>query len=333
MSNKAAFLSLVLSFRNEEEILPEFIKRSRKVLSALRTEGKISGHEFIFVDDRSTDKSLAALIELDRNYKDIKIITMSRTFGVSVCVMAGLASAKGEAVIYMDCDLQDPPELIPRMLAAWRETENVDVVHTVRKKRLGEFLLKLWITRLGYYILNRYSSVPIPREAGDFKLLSRRVVEHLLAMKEPRPFIRGLVAYVGFKQAFVEYERQARFTGRSKFFVLGKKVISNFLNSALINFSSVPLEIASYCGIATILLDVLLIFYALSEKLQGKAIPGWTALMVIVLFISAVQLFCLGTIGLYLHSVHEQTRYRPRYIIDSTYGFEDEEHKGPSSQA
>ncbi len=333
MFNKAVFLSLVFSFRNEAEILPEFIKRLRKVLLDLRGEGKISGYEFIFVDDRSTDKSLATLIELDRNYKDIKIITMSRTFGVSVCVMAGLDAARGDGVIYMDCDLQDPPELIPRMLAAWQDAEDVEVVHTVRKKRWGEFPLKLLITRLGYYILNRYSSVQIPREAGDFKLLSRRVVNHLLAMNEPRPFIRGLVAYVGFKQAFVEYERQARFTGKSKFFVLGKKVISNFLNSALINFSSVPLEIASYCGIATIFLDILLMGYTLSEKLQGKAIPGWTALMIVVLFISAIQLFCLGAIGLYLHSVHEQTKHRPRYIIDSTYGFEDEEHKGFSPKA
>ena len=328
MPRNSPFLSFVFSFRNEAEILPEFVKRLRQTLGRLRTEGKISGHEFIFVDDRSTDASVATLLELDRNHKDIKIITMSRTFGVSVCVMAGMEASKGEAIIYMDCDLQDPPELVAQMLEAWQKDEDVEVINTVRKKRLGESPLKLLVTRLGYFILNRYSSVPIPREAGDFKLLSRRVVDHLLAMTEPRPFIRGLVAYVGFKQVFVEYERQPRLTGKSKFFVLGKKVVSNFLNSALINFSSVPLEIASYCGIATIFLDILLIIYSLSEKLHGKAIPGWTALMVVVLFVSAIQLFCLGTIGLYLHSVHEQTKHRPRYIVDSTYGFEDEKHQG-----
>ena len=150
------------------------------------------------------------------------------------------------------------------------------------------------------------------------------MVNHLLTMQETRPFLRGLVAYVGFKQVFVEYERRPRFAGSSKFFVLGKKVISNFLNSALINFSSVPLEIASYCGVFTIFVDMALMVYALSEKVHGRAIPGWTALMVVILFISAVQLFCLGAIGLYLHSVHEQTKMRPRYIIDSTYGFENE---------
>lgn len=331
MSRNNVLLSVVLSFRNEAEVLPEFTKRLRTVLSDLRGNGRISGWELIFVDDRSNDQSLATLIELDRNHKDIRIITMSRTFGVSVCVMAGLGSARGDVVIYMDCDLQDPPESIPQMLAAWQGDEGVEVVHTVRKRRLGESPLKLMITRMGYYILNRYSSVEIPREAGDFKLLSRRMVDHLLGLKEPRPFIRGLVAYVGFKQVFIEYERQPRFSGSSKFFVLSKKVISNFFNSALINFSSVPLEIASYCGIMTIFIDVLLVFYALSEKIQGKAIPGWTALMVVVLFFSAIQLFCLGTIGLYLHSVHEQTRLRPRYIIDSTYGFEEDERKNSSS--
>ena len=168
MSRKPILLSFVFSFRNEADVLPEFLKSLRGVLSVLRSNALITGWEFIFVDDSSTDQSLATLIENDRNYKDIKIITMSRTFGVSVCVMAGLKHTKGEAVIYMDCDLQDPPELIPRMLAAWQEAENIDVVHTVRKRRHGESPLKLLVTRLGYYILNRYSSVQIPREEGDF---------------------------------------------------------------------------------------------------------------------------------------------------------------------
>ncbi len=323
MSEKPTLLSFVFSFRNEEEVLPEFIKCLRRVLEGLRTNNKISAWEFVFIDDHSTDQSVTTLVELDKGHKDIKIITMSRTFGVSECVMAGLAYTKGDAVIYMDCDLQDPPELIPQMIAVWQDGANVDVVHTKRKKRYGESPFKLLITKIGYAILNRYSSVTIPREAGDFKLLSRRMVNHLIAMQETRPFIRGLIAYVGFKQVFVEYERHARFAGQSKFFVLSPKVISNFLNSALINFSSVPLQIASYCGIVAIFIDVLLMIYALYQKIQNVAIPGWTALMIVILFISGIQLFCLGTIGLYLHSVHEQSKMRPRYIVDSTYGFED----------
>lgn len=324
MSKNLNLLSFVFSFRNEADVLPEFVKSIRDVLSLLKSNGKIQKWELIFVNDNSTDRSLDLLIELDRNFGDIKIITMSRTFGVSECVMAGLSHVKGDAVIYMDCDLQDPPELIPQMLSAWQEGDCVDVVHTVRKKRHGESPFKLMITRMGYYILNRYSSVTIPQEAGDFKLLSRRVVDHLLSMHEHRPFIRGLVAYIGFKQVFVEYERHARFAGKSKFFVLSKKVISNFLNSALINFSSVPLQIASYCGILAIFVDVLLIVYTLYQKIQNKAIPGWTALMIVILFVSGVQLFCLGTIGLYLNSVHEQSKMRPRYIVSSLYGFKNE---------
>ncbi len=324
-SHKVVFLSLVFSFRNESDVLESFVERLRKVLVDLRSAGRISGWELLFVDDCSTDQSAAILLKLDENNHDIKIISMSRAFGVSVCVMAGLAKAKGDAVIYMDCDLQDPPELIPQMLVKFQEDHKVDVVHTLRKKRYGESSLKLLITRVGYYILNRYSSVEIPQEAGDFKLLSRRMVNHLLTMNESRPFIRGLIAYAGFKQVFVPYERQPRFAGKSKFFVLSKKVVSNFLNSALINFSSVPLEIASYCGILTVFIDVILMGYALSQKIQGKAIPGWTALMIVILFIGAVQLFCLGAIGLYVHSIHEQTKNRPRYIISSTYGFKDEQ--------
>ena len=323
MSVTPALLSFVFSFRNETDILPEFVRRLREVLLDLRSKGKILGWEFVFVDDCSTDQSVATLIGLDRNYHDIKIISMSRIFGVAECVMAGLAYTNGEAVIYMDCDLQDPPELIPQLLKAWQEGDHVEVVHTVRKKRLGEAPIKLFITRIGYAILNRYSTVSIPREAGDFKLLSRCVVDHLLAMKENRPFMRGLIAYVGLKQVFIEYERLARFAGKSKFFVLSKKVISNFLNSALINFSSVPLQIASYCGLCAILIDFVLLGHTLYQKLAGKDIPGYTPIMITVLFIGGVQLFCIGVMGLYLNSVHEQTKMRPRYIINSTYGFED----------
>ena len=149
MSNKAVFISFVFSFRNEADVLPEFVESLRGVLLDLRAQGGISGWELVFVDDCSTDQSVSILKKLDRDYKDTKIITMSRTFGVSECVMAGLAYTKGEAVIYMDCDLQDPPELIPQMIAAWREGENVEVAHTLRKKRHGESFFKLLITGLG----------------------------------------------------------------------------------------------------------------------------------------------------------------------------------------
>jgi len=319
-----AYLSIVFSFRNEEDVLSELVGRTRAVMSEAAQKNLIKDYQMIFVNDASSDNSLALLLELAAGKKDICIINMSRTFGVAPCVMAGLAHARGDAIVYMDADLQDPPELIIKMLENYLGDAQVDVIHTVRLSRKGESMFKLFITRIGYAILNRYSNVPIPPEAGDFKLLSRRAVDHVLQFKETRPFMRGIIAWVGFKQSFIPYNREARFAGRSKFFVLGPKVISNFLNAAIVNFSSVPLQVASYCGLCAILGDFIFIFHALYEKFSGKAVPGWTALMVVILFIGGVQLFCLGMIGLYLNSVHEQTKMRPAYIIDSTYGLENE---------
>jgi len=316
---KPPFLSVIFSFRNEEDVLQELISRITAALTKEKESNTLSEWELIFVNDASNDRSLEIILQQALNTKNIKIITMSRVFGVAPCVMAGLAHAQGNLAVYMDADLQDPPELIPDMLKAMRE-QNADVVHTVRRSRQGESSFKLLITKLGYHLLNRYSSVPIPQEAGDFKLLSRRVIDHLLQFKEINPFMRGLVAWIGFKQIFITYDRQPRFAGKSKFFILGKKVISNFLNSAIINFSSVPLKIASYCGLFAILIDILFAIHALIQKINGVAVPGWTALMLVIIFIGGVQLFCVGMIGLYLNSVHEQSKMRPNYIIESTYG-------------
>lgn len=314
------YLSIIFSFRNEADVLSELVGRTRAAMSIAAQKKIIKGYQMVFVNDASSDNSLALLLELAVGHKDIGIINMSRTFGVAPCVMAGMAHAKGDAVVYMDTDLQDPPELIIKMLEEYLADDELDVVHTVRLSRQGESQFKLFITKIGYAILNRYSSVAILPEAGDFKLLSRRVVDHILQFKEIKPFMRGIVAWVGFKQSFISYHREPRFAGKSKFFVLGRKVISNFLNAAIVNFSSVPLQIASYCGIFAIVGDFLIIFHALFEKFSGRAVPGWTALMVVILFIGGVQLFCLGMIGLYLNSVHEQTKMRPNYIVSSTFG-------------
>ena len=243
----AQILSIVLSFRNEEEVIPELIRRLREVLKNECAKQTISNYELIFVNDASTDRSLELLMNAAKKNKDIKIINMSRNFGVAPCVLAGMQYAKGNVLVYMDADLQDPPELIPEMLRVYRE-QKIDVVHTIRKSREGESRLKLLITKLGYFILKKVSSVDIPPEAGDFKLLSRRVVDHLIQLKEDKPFIRSLISWIGFKQTTIEYHREKRFAGKAKFPILGKKVISNFLNSALISFSDVPLKLVSLMG-------------------------------------------------------------------------------------
>ncbi len=317
-------LSVIFSFRNEEAVLTELIQRARAVLQKEQSQGNISTYEFVFVNDASTDRSLEILHKEAEGRNDIRVITMSRCFGVSPCVLAGMEYTCGDAVVYMDADLQDPPELIPELLRAWQSDEHTEVVHTVRLSRKGEPKLKLWITRLGYYILNKFAMIYLPVEAGDFKLLSRRAVDHLVQLKENQPFVRGLVCWIGFKQGYVQYHRQSRYSGKSKFHVLSLKVINNFFGSALISFSSAPLKIASCFGLLAIFVDFIIGGAAFLQMIQGKALPGWTALMIVILFLGGVQLFCLGIMGLYLNSVYEQSKNRPNYIVDHTFGFSED---------
>ena len=317
-------LSVVFSFRNEETVLRELIARTRTVLQGERTKGHLSSYELIFVNDASTDRSLEILCNEAKGHNDIRVITMSRCFGVSPCVLAGMEYTCGDAVVYMYADLQDPPELIPELLHAWQSDEHMEVVHTVRLSRKGEPGLKLLITRIGYHILNKFAMIYLPVEAGDFKLLSRRAVDYLVQLKENQPFVRGLVCWIGFKQGYVQYHRQPRHAGRSKFHVLSLKVINNFFGSALISFSSAPLKIASCFGLLAIFVDFIIGGVALLQMIQGKALPGWTALMIVILFLGGVQLFCLGIMGLYLNSVYEQSKNRPNYIVDHIFGFSED---------
>ncbi|MEK7568226.1 MAG: glycosyltransferase family 2 protein [Patescibacteria group bacterium] len=321
------YLSIVLSFRNEEEVLPELIRRLRKVLLAEQIKNAIGGYELIFVNDVSTDRSLEILLSEAHNNKDIKIINMSRNFGVSPCVMAGMQYAKGDVLVYMDTDLQDPPELIPEMLRA-RNEQKADVVHTKRKSRDGESRVKLLITKLGYFILKKFSSIDIQPETGDFKLLSRRAVNHLIQLKENRPFVRGLINWIGFKQTAIEYNREKRSAGKTKFPVLGKKVISNFFNSALISFSDAPLKLASFMGFLVSAGAFFLLIYIVVQKILGHNLPGWSAIMVTMLFLGGLNLLAIGILGLYVNSIFIETKKRPNFIVESTFGFDnDEKHE------
>ena len=313
-------LSVVFSLRNEEDVLAALIERTRNVLRPLQEKGILSGYELIFVNDNSNDNSLKVLIDCAQGHNDIRVINMSRRFGVSPCVMAGFAYSRGDMVVYMDADLQDPPELLPRLIEVMIE-KKVDIVHTVRESRKGEPILKLWLTGLGYWILNKTSHINLPKESGDFKLLSRRAINHLLRLQEYRPFMRGLVCWIGFPQEFVPYVREARHKGKTKFSVLSRDVISNFLDSALISFSSAPLKMAYFFGIMAIVCDFLIAVHVFIEKFSGRAVPGWAGIMMTILFFSGVQLFSMGILGLYMYSIYEQTKNRPNYIVESTIGF------------
>jgi dolichol-phosphate mannosyltransferase len=311
------FISVVLSFFNEEKVLNELIRRLRACFEPLHADGTIGGYELIFVNDDSSDHSLEILVAEARGHQDIVIINMSRNFGVSECVLAGMAYARGDAVIYMDADLQDPPELVPTLIREWVKDNEVEVVYTTRRSRAGEHPLKLLITRWGYRVINRISEIQLPLDSGDFKLLSRRVVSELLRLNEQRPYLRGLVSWIGFKQVQVFYDREARFDGRrnTKFPVLSQRVISGYLDRALISFSDVPLKIALLAGLLISALAAGYILVVIFQKIMGWYEPGWPAIMATILFLGGTQLLILGVLGLYVNSIFLEGKKRPKYII------------------
>jgi dolichol-phosphate mannosyltransferase len=316
----APTLSVVFSFRNEEIVLGELIRRLRTALGAVRAAGRLASWELVFVDDDSTDRSREILIEHATGHDDIRIVTMSRNFGIAPCVLAGLEMSRGDLVVYMDADLQDPPEVIPSLLAAWEADPDVDVVHTVRSRREGEPWYKLLVTKVGYAILHRVSTIDLPIEAGDFKLLSRRAVDLLIEFREKRPYTRGLVCWIGLKQVRVPYQRDARFAGESKFPVFGPQVIQNFLDSAVISFSDVPLKLAMALGVLISMAAALFFLVALAVA----GLRGWQSVAFAALaFLSGVQLFFVGILGLYVSSIFIESKQRPNYIIKDTFGFPD----------
>jgi glycosyltransferase involved in cell wall biosynthesis len=319
----APLLSVVLSFRNEADVLDELVRRLRDVLGGEVAVGHLHAWELIFVNDASTDGSEAILLKAAVGHDDIRMLTMTRPFGVSPCVMAGFEHARGDVVVYMDADLQDPPEVIPAMLEAWRTRPEIDVVHTVRIARDGETRVKLWITKLGYRILRTVSTIDLLIEAGDFKLLSRRAVSHLVALREKKPFLRGLVAWIGFAYAVVPYRRAARYAGQTKFRVLGLGVIRNFLESALISFSDVPLQLVSALGILVSFGAFAFAGYLGVATLRGYAAPPWWWAIAFSLFVGGLQLLAVGILGLYLNAVFLESKRRPPYIVSRTFGFPD----------
>lgn len=311
---KQLTLSIVFSFRNEEQNLELLIPRLREACGSMG----LKDYEFVFVNDCSTDRSLEILLHEQQTMKDIVVVNTSRRFGVSECVMAGLGETRGDYVVYMDADLQDPPEIIPDMMElALRE--RAEVVFTTRRKRDGETWIKLQITKFGYWLLKSFSSIEVPYNSGDFKLLSRRVVNEVLRMKEQKPFMRGLVTWVGFKQAQLFYDRLPRARGETKFPVFSRKVIYNFLDSALISFSDAPLKAALGLGLVITTGACLLLVWIFVQKMIGWALPGWTAVMATMLVLGGVQLFIIGILGLYIHTIYLQVKGRPLFIVDRIF--------------
>ena len=318
------FLSVVLTFFNEQDILPVLVDRLRKTMRGLIEKGKIGKYEMIFVNDDSSDDSEKKLFSLAENNDDIRIINMSRNFGMAECLMAGMEYATGDAVVYMATDLQDPPEVIPEMIQAWQEGQDIDVVNTVRTSRSGEPAFKMFLTKIGYRILHTMTDIKHPIEVSEFKLLSRRATEYLLMMREKKPFIRGLVCWIGFKQVFVPYHREPRHSGESKFPIFGPRVFWDFLESALISFSSIPLKIMVAIGSVVSFFAFLMVCYVFLQKLIIPDVThGWTTIMAVMLLLGGLQILSLGIVGLYVNIIFIEAKGRPRHIVKETLGFPD----------
>jgi dolichol-phosphate mannosyltransferase len=300
-------LSVVFSFRNEEENLERLVHR---VADAVQDIHDVQ-YELIFVNDDSTDQSLPILLGLQTSYP-ITIVNMSRRFGVTPCVLAGFAQSRGDAVVYMDADLQDPPEIISEMIKAFRA--GAEVVHTTRTHRDGEGPFKMWLTRKAYRLINRFSDIHLPENTGDFKLLSRKVVDEILHLKEYDPYMRGLSVWVGYRQDFVYYRRKPRWKGKTKFPLLSKGPVSEFTRG-LTAFSAAPLYLALFFGAITSLLALGLILYAVVTKITGSAVPGVSGVLIAVAFFSGIILLTNGVLGIYVARIYYEVKSRPQYII------------------
>lgn len=312
----APVLSVVLSFRNEADVIPELISRLAKSL-----EGAGIDYELIFVNDASTDGSLALLEALRARDPRVKILNMSRRFGVAPCVMAGMQFARGDAVVYMDTDLQDPPELIPTLVARWRE--GADVVYTVRTSRQGESVWKMRVTRAAYRAIQLASDIELPIEAGDFKLLSRRVVDQLIALGEQDLYVRGLVTWMGFRQVAVPYERQPRGAGEAHFPLLRSwGPISSFV-AGVTSFSHAPLIAFLLLGLAGGALSMLALALLLLAGVVGAAASSIAWLVAFGVLLWSTLALGIGVIGLYLARIHREVLGRPRYIVESAIGFDE----------
>ena len=300
-------ISFVFSFKNEEKNLEELVKRVDDSVKKLPNYE----YELIFVNDASEDNSEKLLENLQKKFP-ITLINMSRTFGVGPCVLAGFKHTNGDCIVYMDSDLQDPPEILEKLIQEYEK--GAEIVHTVRTKRLGESKFKLFVTKIAYKIINFLSDINLPTEAGDFKLISKKALNKILDQKEFRPYIRGLSVWVGFKQAYVEYIRDARNEGNTKFPLLSAGPVTQFI-SGVTAYSIKPLYFGIILGMVSIIFSIILIFYALYMKYVDIAVPGTAGIIITVSFFSGIILLTLGITGIYIARIFEEVRGRDSYII------------------
>jgi len=318
-------LTVVIPIFNEEEVIPELARRLREVIQVWNSQ--IDSWEVVFVNDGSKDKSLEQLRMLATSDPRFKVISFSRNFGHQMAITAGLDRAQGEAVVIMDADLQDPPEVVSEMITRWRE--GFDVVYGVRTKRVGETLFKR-VSAAAFYRLLRsmLGGVSIPADAGDFRLIGRPVVLAMRALRERHRFVRGMVAWVGFRQTAVYYARPARFAGETKYPI--KKMV-RFAIDGIASFSVVPLRFATWLGALAGIAAALTAAWATYQRFFGTGVvPGWTTIMIAVALGSSAQLLMTGVLGEYVGRIYEEIKRRPLYVTQEEINLSSSESDTPA---
>ncbi len=313
MTNEKVDYSIVIPVYNEEEVIEHTYERLKTVMQS--ADGN---YELLFINDGSKDRSVDILLQLSEQDKTIKIVDFSRNFGHQIAITAGMDYASGNAIVIIDADLQDPPELILEMIQKWKE--GYDVVYAKRTARKGETFFKKQTASAFYRTLRAMTEIDIPIDTGDFRLIDRKVCDQMNNIHEKNRFVRGLVSWVGFKQTAVEYERDERFAGETKYPL--KRMLKLSLDG-ITSFSYKPLKLANYLGASLSVIGFVYMLIVLYQKLfTSTTVTGWSSIIVIQLFFSGITLMMLGVIGEYIGRIYDEAKNRPLYIVKDIYQHE-----------